>query len=144
MYYCYSKPYREFVKVRTGYTLAMTLVLLLMQGTVLAQREFREYPSFEGADAAAPLPPDYQVPQEIVIGRLMYPDGGGRFRFFGGDWHEGGTSWTDDYPRGDRMLVQMLRRYTRAHVRAVEQPVNPDDGDDIYNWPIMIVGLASS
>ena len=141
MLYCYSRRYREIDKVR-AVCLALTAVLLLMHGTAQAQREFREYPSFEGAEAAAPLPPDYNVPQEIVIGRLMYPDG--RFGFFGGDWREGGTSWTDDYPRGDRMLVQMLRRYTRAHVRAVEQPVNLDDDDDVYNWPIMIVGLASA
>ena len=31
-----------------------------------AQREFREYPSFEGEVAEAPLPPDYQVPGELV------------------------------------------------------------------------------
>ena len=38
----------------------------------------------------------------------------------------------------------MLRRFTRTHVRAVEQPVNPDDGDDIDYWPFMIVGLAQA
>lgn len=106
-----------------------------------AQREFRVYPSFEGADAAAPLPDDWQVPAELTIGRLMYPGGGFGF---GGDWTRGGTSWTDDYPRGDRTLVQMLRRYTRTNVRGVEQPVNLDDGDDAFHWPFMVVGLASA
>jgi len=115
---------------------------LLLAHAANAQREFREYPSFEGEDSAAPLPDDWQVPGELVIGRLMYP--GGRFGFFGSDWRQGGTSWTDDYPRGDRTLVQMLRRFTRTHVRAVEQPVNPDDGDDIDYWPFMIVGLAQA
>jgi Domain of unknown function (DUF4159) len=107
----------------------------------VAQREFRVYPSFEGASAEAPLPPDYQLPGELVIGRLMYP--GGRFGF-GGDWRRGGTSWTDDYPRGDRTLVQMLRRFTRTSVRAVEQPVNLDDGDDVDYWPFLLVGLAQA
>jgi Domain of unknown function (DUF4159) len=116
--------------------------LILAHGSALAQSAFREYPSFEGADAAAPLPPDYKVPGELVIGRLMYP--GGRFGFFGNDWKQGGTSWTDDYPRGDRTLVQMLRRFTRINVRAVEQPVDPDDAQDVNYWPFMIVGLAQA
>ena len=32
-------------------------------------------------------------------------------------------------------FLAALRRLTRVHVRSVEQPVNLDDGDDIYNWP---------
>jgi hypothetical protein len=36
----------------------------------------------------------------------------------------------------------MLRRFTRIDVRAVEQPVNPDDGDDIFYWPFLTAGLA--
>jgi len=118
--------------------------VLLVAHTAAAQpRPFREYPGFEGADAAAPLPEDWQVPAELVIGRLMYPSAGGGFRR-GGDWRQGNTGWTDDYPKADRLLVQMLRRLSRANVRAVEQPVNPDDGDDIDYWPFMIVGLAMS
>ena len=117
-------------------------ILLLAFGVAEAQREFRVYPSFEGAEADAPLPSDWNVPAELVIGRLMYP-GGGR-GFFGGDWRQGGTSWTDDYPRGDRTFVQMLRRFTRTNVRAVEQPVNLDDGDDVDYWPFMVVGLAQA
>ena len=107
-----------------------------------AQSEFRVYPSFEGAEADAALPTDWDIPGELVIGRLMYP--GGRFGFRGSDWTRGGTSWTDDYPRGDRTFVQMLRRFTRTNVRAVEQPVNLDDGDDVFYWPFMIVGLAQA
>ena len=107
---------------------------------------FREYPSFEGADAEAPLPDDWQEPGELVVGRLMYPSAGGGRGFFGGgyDWHQGGTGWTDDYPRGDRALITMLRRNTRINVRAVEQPVSLDDGDDIYYWPFLVAGLAQS
>ena len=109
-------------------------------------RPFREYPSFEGADAEAPLPDDWNVPGELVVGRLMYPSARGGRGFFGGgfDWHQGGTGWTDDYPRGDRALIQMLRRNTRINVRAVEQPVSLDDGDDIFYWPFLVAGLAQS
>ena len=121
---------------------AAVVAALLVAHAVAAQpRPFREYPGFEGAASAAPLPEDWQVPGELVVGRLMYPNGGrGGFGRFGGDWRQGGTSWTDDYPKGDRLLVQMLRRLSRANVRAVEQPVNPDDGDDIDYWPFMLVG----
>lgn len=105
------------------------------------QKAFREYPSFEGEVAAAALPPDWQVPGELVIGRLMYPDS--RFGY-GNEWKRGGTGWTDDYPRGDRTFVQMLRRFTRADVRAVEQPVDLDDGDDAHYWPFLVAGLAGS
>jgi hypothetical protein len=103
---------------------------------------FREYPSFEGSDADAPLPEDWQVPGELVIGRLMYPSAGGRRGF--NDWHYGNTGWTDDYPRGDRDLIQMIRRNTRINVRSVEQPVSLDDGDDIFYWPFLVAGLAYS
>ena len=107
-----------------------------------AQMPFREYPSFEGEDAAAPIPPDWNVPAEFVVGRLMYP--GGRFGFGGSDWTHGGTSWTDDYPKGDRIFIGMLRRFTRTQVRGVEQPVNPDDVGDPYYYPFMVVGLAQA
>jgi hypothetical protein len=107
-----------------------------------AQGEFHQYPSFEGAAADAPLPSDWDVPGELVIGRLMYPNAGGG-GFFGGDWRRGGTSWTDDYPRGDRTLVQMIRRFTRTNVRAVEQPINLEIEGDVFYWPFMVVGMAS-
>ena len=125
-----------------GALIVIVAMRLLWPDAALAQREFRQYPSFEGADADAPLPTDFQVPGELVIGRLMYPDG--RFGRFGRSWERGGTSWTDDYPRGDRTLVQMIRRFTRTNVRGVEQPVNLDDGNDVDYWPFLIVGLASA
>ncbi len=57
------------------------------------------------------------------------------FRRSGGDWREGYSMWTQDYPRADRHFSEAMRRLTRIHVRSVEQPVNLDDGDDVYNWP---------
>ncbi|MEO8597848.1 MAG: DUF4159 domain-containing protein [Candidatus Solibacter sp.] len=111
---------------------------------LFAQRPFREYPPMEGGDSVAALPPDYQSPAELVLGRLMYPSGGGRGRGGGGNWVNGGSNWTVDYPRGDRTFAVAIRRLSRIDVRSVEQPVNPDDGDDIYYWPYLHVGMPTS
>ena len=123
--------------------------LAVMGGLYAFQKPFRVYPSMEAYDNI-PLPPDYQEQTEWVQARLMYPnhpDGlfngsGRRFRYFGGtpDWREGGTSWTQDYPRADRHFAAALRRLSRVHARSVEQPVNPDDLDDFFNWPWMVAG----
>jgi len=51
------------------------------------------------------------------------------------NWLYGAANWTIDYPRSDRHLAAAVRRLTRIQARSIEQPVNPDDGDDIYNWP---------
>src|SRR5689334_21511019 len=117
---------RSMVALTAAILLCATAMLLAAEVNS-PPREFRVYPSFEGEDADAPLPPDWKIPGELVVGRLMYPSRG--FGFFGGgDWRQGGTGWTDDYPRGDRTMIQMLRRLSRTSVRAVEQPVNLDDG----------------
>ena len=109
--------------------------------TVLAAlpRPFRTYPPMEGSDSVAPLPPDYENKAELILGRLMYPSGG--FGRRGGGWAYGGGNWTVDYPRGDRTFAVALRRLTRVDVRSVEQPVNPDDDDDIFYWPYLHVGM---
>jgi hypothetical protein len=139
-----SRPYRMAFTLG-GWVLALTVIALLLMRSAHAQREFREYPSFEGDDAAAPVPPDWQVPGEVTVGRLMYPSARGAFSFYGrgGDWRQGGTGWTDDYPKGDRAMIQMLRRLSRLSVRSVEQPVDPDVPDVEY-YPFIIVGLAFS
>ena len=76
------------------------------------------------------LPTDYRTPAEWVFARLMYPSIG-----WGGAWQYGGTSWTIDYPRGDRHIAALVRRLSIIDARSVEQPVNLDDGDDVFNWP---------
>jgi len=109
------------------------------------QRPFRQYTSFERYDNI-PMPPDWQEKTEWIYARLMYPEHpdallarrvrwGSMF-----DWRAGGTSWTQDYPRADRHFAQALRRLTRISVRSVEQPVDPDDTDDFFNWPWMNAG----
>jgi hypothetical protein len=120
-------------------------VVLLAAGAAWAEREFRVYRSFEEHADHTELPPDWNKPANFVIGRLMYPSGFGRrggFRGFGGDWRSGGTSWAVDYPKGDRYYASILRRLTTIDVRSVEQPVNLEDGDDVFDWPYLVVGLA--
>ncbi len=119
--------------------------MFMIVGAALAfQLPFREYPGQEYDDF--PVPPDASEKTEFVMGRLMYP--GSPYGMFGGldryrDWRRGGTSWTNDYPRADRHFVQAVRRLTRIQVRSVEQPVNLEDGDDVYNWPWIYAVQAS-
>ena len=108
------------------------------------QRPFREFPGVEYRIGDINLPPDYQEKTEWTFARLMYPlasGGRGGYRRFGGygragstDWTQGNSMWTQDYPRADRHFVLAVRRLTRLHVRSVEQPINPDEGD-VYDWP---------
>jgi hypothetical protein len=120
--------------------------LLLLTALCAFQKPFRVYPSLEPYDDVS-LPDDYQQPAEWIFARLMYPQHPhARFarwaRRFGGavDWREGGTSWTQDYPRADRHFAQAIRRLTRIAARSVEQPVNLDDGDDVFNYPWLCAG----
>jgi hypothetical protein len=129
--------------------LTATIVLASLATIVYAAREFRVYRSLEAQAGRIALPDDWQEPGEFVVARLMYPGQlgdvtgmGGGFSFGGGgDWREGGTAWAVDYPRGDRYFARILRRLTTIDVRSVEQPVNLDDGDDVYDWPYLVVGL---
>jgi hypothetical protein len=125
---------------RLGFCLALI-------GVVFAfERPFRVYPSLEPYDDV-PMPPDWQEKGEWVFARLMYPQhpnarfgGFSRWRGGSGDWREGGTSWTQDYPRADRHFAQAIRRLTRIHARSVEQPVNLDWKDEVYNYPWLCAG----
>jgi hypothetical protein len=105
---------------------------------VQAQRPFRDYPPFEGAESAAPIPADYRAGAEFVFGRLMYPPND-LFGVIGTDWRAGNSPWTIDYPLGDRNFLRILRRLTTVHARSVEQPIDPDDGDEIFNWPFIYI-----
>jgi hypothetical protein len=50
---------------------------------------------------------------------------------------DGYNRWTVDYPRSDRHLLSGVRRLTRIDTKSVEQPVDLDGEDDVYNWPFM-------
>jgi hypothetical protein len=99
------------------------------------QRPFKQFPGVEYFSFE--LPPDWQDKGEWAFARLMYPPGpndgyGGRFD---GDFRQGLSLWTQDYPRADRHFSQAVRRLTRIQVRSVEQSVMLEDGDEAYNWP---------
>src|SRR5579871_7025004 len=123
-------PIAKAAKIATG-------AVVLLGSLYAFQQPFREYPGVEYNDF--PLPPDYQEKTEWTFARLMYPQTNGRYGFgyrrYGGDWRHGNSMWTQDYPRADRHFLRAVRRLTRIHARSVEQPVNLDDGDDVYNWP---------
>jgi hypothetical protein len=127
------------MSLRRGFWLVAGLLLFL--AVLYAQRPFRTYVPLEGAASDAELPPDYKQNADFILGRLMYPSFG---RGFGGNWLHGGTNWTIDYPKGDRFFARALRRLTLVDVRSVEQPVNPDDDDDIFNWPYLHVAMPST
>jgi len=97
-------------------------------------RPFRQYPGVEYP--TYPLPDNVGERDEWVFARLMYPPAtfGRGFRDFG-DWSQGLSSWTIDYPRGDRHMAAAVKRLTRVQARLFEQPVNLDDGDDVFHWP---------
>src|SRR6185437_9497060 len=117
------------------WSLACALVFI---GTAFAldrtlPHAFREYPGVEYRLGSIPLPPDYQEKTEWAFARLMYP-GGWNDGYAGresGDWREGGSLWTQDFPRADRHFSEAVRRLTRIQVRSVEQCVNLDDGDGV-------------
>ena len=116
------------------------MVAVFIGSSVALQRPFREYPGIEYNDFA--LPPDWRQNAEWTFARLMYPPytgrrnlGFGGFYRFRGDWSHGNSIWTQDYPRADRHFLLALRRLSRIDARPVEQPVNLDDDDDVFNWP---------
>ena len=112
------------------------LPALVVFATVLGafQLPWREYPGIEYNDF--PAPADAYDPTEFAFARLMYPPAPyARFDRAGRNWAQGMSSWTQDYPRADRHFLLALRRLTRINARSVEQSVNLDEGDDVYNWP---------
>ena len=81
-----------------------------------------------------PLPSDAQRPAEWTRARLRYPDitGYPRASIYG----QFPGYWTMDYPRSDRHLLTGVRRLTRIDTRSVEQVIEMDGSDEMYNWPV--------
>jgi uncharacterized protein DUF4159 len=99
-------------------------------GVLLAQKPFREYSGAEYIDF--PLPNDWKTPAEWTRARLRYR----ALNVVHGQRISPGQ-WTVDYPRSDRHLLEGIRRLTRIDTRSVEQVVDLDGDDDIYNWPML-------
>lgn len=98
---------------------------------------FREYPGVEYGLGTIPVPPSYKKPAEWTFARLMYPPGWND-GYAGRDnpvWQEGDSLWTQDYPRADRHFSAAVKRLTRIDTRSVEECVNLDDGNQVYNYP---------
>lgn len=123
--------------MRLRSAISASLLALALFGVVLAQKPFREWPAIEYENF--PLPSDYQQKTEWTRARLRYPDVTGypdvTRRMRGGRAFSG--YWTMDYPRSDRHLLEGVRRLTRIETRSVEQVVEFDGSDDVYNWPVM-------
>ena len=106
---------------RRGIFWRLGVGVVVCAAALYATKPFRVYISMEGYDNI-PIPPDFDEKTEFVFARLMYPQHPyarfARFRWGRLDWREGGTSWSQDYPRADRHFAQALRRLTRLHVRS--------------------------
>jgi hypothetical protein len=103
-------------------------------GLLFAQKPWAQYPG----QTPWPVAPDYKEPHEWIWARLRYNGGGGGF--FGGGRRGGGQrggSWSTDYPKGDRILVAGLKRLTLLDTRSVEQTIDLDGSDDVFNWPFL-------
>ncbi len=99
-------------------------------GALWAQRPFQEYQAQEYRLGEIPIPPDWADKHEWTRARLRYPSVYAGRRYLD-------LNWTIDYPRSDRHLLQGIRRLTRIDTRSVEQVVDLDGTDDVYNWPMM-------
>jgi hypothetical protein len=108
----------------------LAAALVGVWGALRAQRPFQQYEASEYIDF--PLPSDWGQKTEWTRARLRYPSVyAGYYR------RRGDLVWTTDYPRSDRHLLQGVRRLTRIDTRSVEQVVDLDGTDDLYNWPMM-------
>ena len=125
---------------RSGKAVLAAVGMTLTLGALQAfQKPFREYAGVEHRLGELPLPPDWNVTGEFIFARLMYPNGGpmdGYYPRFQGDWREGLSLWTQDYPRADRHFLEAVRRLTRIQTRSVEQPVNLDEHEE-FDLPFL-------
>jgi hypothetical protein len=116
--------------MRTRSAVLLVAAALGVLGVLRAQRPFKQYQASEYEDF--PLPTDWAQKTEWTRARLHYPSVYGNSRRYGLD-----LNWTIDYPRSDRHLLEGVRRLTRIDTRSVEQVVDLDGTDDVYNWPMM-------
>jgi hypothetical protein len=113
--------------------LFLIFAVIATWGVVHAQKPFQEYQGFARENEDVPLPPDWDQPADFVRARLKYD----RIGVLHPGNDTGRWAWGTDYPLGDRHFLEGLRRLTLIDVRSVEQVVELDGSDDIYNWPFL-------
>ena len=118
---------------------AIALLTVATLQLLASHKPFREYPGMEYSVGSIPLPPGWDQETDFVFARIMFP--GGPLDGYRGredpDYHRGRSLWTQDYPRADRHFLEAIRRLTRVDARPVEQIVDLEDGDDLYNYPFL-------
>ena len=114
--------------MRVRAVLLLAVAALSVIGVLEAQRPFKQYQAEEYEDF--PLPSDWNQKTEWTRARLKYPS------VYANSFRPD-LNWTIDYPRSDRHLLEGVRRLTRIETRSVEQIVELDGTDDVYNWPMM-------
>ena len=111
-------------------------LVALAAGTLCAlEQPFREYPGVEYNDWR--LPADWNQKSEWTFARLMFPPGplDGYYPRFQGDYRLGLSLWTQDYPKADRLFALAVRRLSRVDARSVEQVINIEDPNEVFDWP---------
>lgn len=109
-----------------GRLLGGLLFLTLIASGIYAQRRL---PFMRSDDDPPPMPADANEPGEYTFARLRYPS----YRGGSGYWGVRG-SWTTDFPKAERHLVQGVRRLTRIHTRSIEDVVDLDT-DKLFDFP---------
>ena len=101
------------------------LVALGCLGTLYAfQKPFRVYRSLEPYDDIN-IPVDWDEKTELVFARLMFPSHPyAKFERPFSNWREGGTGWSEDYPRADRHFARDRKstRLNSSHPRLSRMP----------------------
>ena len=117
--------------IRIPVTAACILGLAGLATLFAQQKPFRQYPGVEYFRFETPQ--DANIPGEFIFARMMFSGGGpgvdGYYPRYQGDWRQGLSLWTQDYPRADRHFAKAMRRLTRVDVRSVEQPVNIEENE---------------
>ena len=85
-----------------------------------------------------PLPRDYQEKSEWVFGRLMYPPSAACTAGFelAGNWNEGGSNWTMDYPRSTATLRGRAPPHPHR-MRAAWNSPSTWTMATTYDWPLL-------
>ena len=129
---CECKPDRAqpFINkegtVNVRWIIAGTLIPLLMISAAFIWAEDIDVLLIGRNDDLSLLPPQGRQQHEFTFVRLMY---NGRIPAYIKNWYT-------DYPKGDRQLINVLRRLTKADI-APEERALPIHHPDLFNYPMI-------